>query len=281
MKQLVLIAATYWLGVCVGPGFALGQVAGPVVAGNQPVVAETQPLELTTDEARDSVQWLVDLAIRQVPPTYQGDDDWGNTKRVWAGLHVKREGLELKTHRRFKDVSHGRWVKYELAFPADFSLQQASGGVNPVQIEQVELGPDQRWHVTGTIVAPLEFKCRVERWNLGFQWYSVSIEGNLRVKMNFSASLSMHADYSEVPPAIVVDPQIETAELRLEHFEVDRISKIGGDVAEELGEVIEKILRDKWLKKENARLPERLNRAIAKKQDKLRFSWTAWFAKWQ
>ncbi len=274
MKQLGLIAITAGL-------FILGSPEGVRGQDSTPRVEYSQPLTLSADEARDSVQWLVDLALRQVPRTYEGDDDWGNTKKVWAGVHVKREGLELKTHRRFKEVRHGRWVKYELNIPETFAVGPSASVANSVHINSVELTPDHRWQVTGTVLAPLDFKCRVERWNLGFQWYSVSIEGDLRVRMSFSASLAMHADYSEVPPAVVVDPRIEAAALQLEHFEVDRISKIGGDVAEELGEVIEKILRDKWLQKENARLPDRLNKAISKKQDKLKFSWTTWYARWQ
>ncbi len=274
MKQHRLLAAALGL-------FLLGSPEGVRSQDSAPSVENSQPLALTADQARDSVQWLVDLALRQLPRTFDGDDDWGSTKKVWAGVHVKREGLELKTHRRFKEVRHGRWVKYEINLPEEFAVGTSADAANPVQIDRVELTSDNRWQVTGTVLAPLEFKCRVERWNLGFQWYSVSIEGDLRVKMSFSASLAMHADYSEVPPAVVVDPRIDAAELNLEHFEVDRISKIGGDVAEELGEVIEKILRDKWLQKENARLPDRLNKAISKKQDKLRFSWTTWFARWQ
>jgi hypothetical protein len=271
VKQLVLIAVTAMvLLIC-----SLQHLYAQSDAAS---VGHAQPLTLTTDQARDSVQWLVNLAIHQMPKTYSGDDDWGDTKKVWAGVHVKREGLELKTHRRFKEVRHGRWVRYELALPDEFSSGVSADVTDPIRIERVELSSDNRWQVTGTVLAPMKFDCRVERWNLGFQWYSVNIEGRLRVELKFAASFAAHADYSEVPPAIVVDPIVDSAELRLEHFEVDRISKIGGDVAEELGEVLEKIIRDKWLQKENSRLADRLNKAINKNREKLKFSWTAWFS---
>ncbi len=252
------------------PGFVGAQTPGP-------------PLALSADQARDSVQWLVDLAVLQLPPTYEGNKHWDDTKRVWSGVSVKRDGLELKTHRRFKDVRHGRWVKYTLTLPRRESVGEplAATPTTSVVIHSVEQTSDYRWQVSGSVVTPLEFDCRVERWNLGLQWYSVNVTGHLRVRMDFTASLSMSADYSEIPPAVVVDPKIETATLDLEHFEVDRISKIGGDVADELGDILEKVIREVFLEKENTRLAERLNKSIDKKREKLRFSLTTWFAKWQ
>ncbi len=241
------------------------------------VIAQVSPsLAISSDQARESMQWLVDVAAQHMPHEYEGDDDWGKTKRVWAGVHIRREGLELKTHRRFKDVRHGRWVKYQLKLPLLFVSD-----ANPIQIQSVEATDNGRWRITTSVAAPLDFTCRIEQWNLGLQWYSVSVEGNMRVRLNCVATLAMHADYSEVPPAIFIDPQVESAELVLEHFEVNRISKLGGDVAEELGDVVEKVLQDKWLDKENARLPDRLNKSIAKKREQLRFSMSDWITKWQ
>ncbi len=272
--------------VLLGTSDCIAQVP-EIVAGNAPApTSPSGPLAISSEQARESVQWLVDLAARQLPPSYEGDDNWGDTKRVWAGVSMKREGLELKTHRRFKEVRHARWVKYKLSLPPELSaavagVSDAGAQSNLVTVHRVVQTPEHRWQVTGSVVSPLNFDCRVERWNLGFQWYSVHVAGHLRVRMDFTVSLAMNADYSEIPPAVVIDPKVEVATLYLEHFEVDRISKLGGDVAEELGDVLEKIIRETWLDRENARLADRINQSIAKKRDKLRFSSAAWFAKWQ
>ena len=222
------------------------------------------------------MQWLADVGRRYVPASFSGDDDWGNTKRVWAGVHIKRDGWELRTHRKYKEVRHGRWTRYELKLPADFVAQP-----NPIQVTAVEPAPDGRWRIATTVTAPLDFEIRMEQWNLGVQWYSISVQGDLRVRLESVVTVGLEADYREVPPAIELRPHVETAQLTLEHFEVERISKIGGDVAEETGELIEKVLREKWLDRENQRLSTRLNEAIEKRRDKLRFSLSDWFSTWQ
>jgi hypothetical protein len=67
----------------------------------------------------------------------------------------------------------------------------------------------------------------------------------------------------------------------LERFEVERISKIGGDVAEGWGEVIQEILVERLVKKQNPRLVSKLNHWIEQERDDLRLSMADWLASWQ
>lgn len=233
-------------------------------------------MELSSVQAQQAMQWLADVGRRYIPPTFSGDDDWGNRKRLWSGVHIKRDGWELRTHRKYREVRHGRWVKYDLTLPGDFQAQP-----NPIQVTSVEPAEDARWRLATTVTAPLSFEIRIERWNLGVQWYSISVQGDMRVRLDCVSTVGLAADYREVPPALELQPKIESARMVLEHFEVERISKVGGDVAEETGEVIEKILREKWLDRENERLSTRLNEAIEKRRDRLRFSLTEWISNWQ
>ena len=136
------------------------------------------------------------------------------------------------------------------------------------------------WKIKSSVETPMKFTARIERWNRGVQWYSLSIEGKLRVRMDATSRLAFLADYSEVPPALVINPAVETAELHLKDFEVDRVSKIGGDVAEEWGELMEQVLIDVFIKKQNEKLASKLNKSIDKHRKDMRLSMADWFANW-
>ena len=66
------------------------------------MVVSAQSLSITKEQARASVQWLADLALEKMPRTMKGDKDWGDTKKIWAGVKVRFDGLKMKTHRRFR-----------------------------------------------------------------------------------------------------------------------------------------------------------------------------------
>ncbi len=289
---------------CRGLGFLLISATilfGSSAAASEPLVTEPADLKfvaphartfpISETQARASVQWLSDLAVKHTPRTFDGDKGWGDTKKVWSGIKIRSKGLKLSTKRRFKEVRHGRWIKYELTLPPPAPANSTTENQLVVQINRVVCEGDLQtgspsgqtnthWKIDSAIETPMMFTARVERWNLGVQLYSLSVEGRLRVRLNSSATLTSYADYSEVPPALVIDPKIQQAELLLQQFEVDRVSKIGGDVAEEWGELMETVVRDVFLKKQNEKLVDKLNKAIDKRRGDLRLSLAEWFAKW-
>ena len=240
-------------------------------------------------QARSSVQWLAEFAIKQTPRTYNGDKDWGDTKKVWSGLKVRREGLQIRTKRRRKEVNHGRWIKYELKLP-----ERTPNKPDPIlatihhvkKVGDLRTGVSQdqqantHWKIESSVETPVNFTARIQRWNLGVKLYSISVEGKMKVRLDSTTTLSFLADYTEVPPALVINPAVQASELHLREFEVDRISKIGGDAAEKWGELLEKVVRDVFLKKQNEKLTGKLNKAIDKHRDDLRLSMSDWFSNW-
>lgn len=238
------------------------------------------PPELTAEQAREAVQWLADLALRSAPKTYHGDKDWGEQKKLWAGVKIRREGLKLKTHRRFREVNQGRWIRYEAKL-----VERGSGGgtaavakVHQVQLRQDSISGQSRWQIDSSITAPMTFTAQIQRWNLGVKLFSVTIRGEFTVRLDSTASVDFVTDYSVLPPALVFDPRIDQANLVLERFEVDRVSRIGGDVAEEWGELMEDVIRDRFLKRQNEQLAAKLNQAIDKERDNLRVSTLEWLS---
>lgn len=236
-----------------------------------------QAVSVDKEQARAAIQWLASLAIQKTPRTFDGDRGWGDTKQVWSGVKIRRDGLKLKTNRRYREQEHGRWLKYQVALPES----AAAISITEVTQEPLQLTGQQRWNVRASIVAPMKFEATVQRWNIGIKLYSMTISGVMRVRLTTSTSIGFQADYGEIPPAFIVDPKVQEAQMTLEHFEVERISRIGGDVAEQWGKVIEEVLVDRFVKKQNSKLVDKLNRAIDKERDDLRLSAADWFASWQ
>ncbi|MFG0261782.1 MAG: hypothetical protein ACF788_05265 [Novipirellula sp. JB048] len=236
-------------------------MVGPATAQQVVAVSESQAIE--------SMQWLATRAMQAVPDVYHGEQNWGDRKRVWAGIRAKWNGGKLKTHRRFKEVNHGRWIRYELKLPDRDSAHAAS-----TAIESANLNDDDRWRIGSSTESNMHFTAKVEHWNYGVKLYSVTVVGQMRVQLRLTSTIGMSLDYTEIPPAVVAEPAVEDAELTLASFEIDRVSKIGGDAAEAWGEVMQEVIVKRFIEKQNDRIVASLNRAIAKHRDELRFSWS-------
>ncbi|MGB1706857.1 MAG: hypothetical protein ACPHF4_03435 [Rubripirellula sp.] len=237
---------------------------------------ELQTLQVTSEQAKDSIQWLATKASRHIPRTISGDKNWGDTKRVWAGVKIRMDGFKLRTNRRHRELEQGRWIKYQVTLP-DIPPAIKVADVSP-SVDAVT--GEQSWTITSSIVSPMEFEARVQRWNLGVRLFSVTIRGKARIRMNSTISVGFHANYGEIPPGLVIAPSVQKAELVMEHFEVDRVSKIGGDVAEEWGELLEELLIERLVKRQNEKLVGKLNNSIDKERDELKLSLAEWLENW-
>ncbi len=239
------------------------------------------PSRMDAAQARRTVQALVDRAIEQLPHRYDGDEDWERQKKVWAGVKIRREGLRWTTKRRWRELRHGLQTRYRVQFPGRPDARPPVAA-RIVRVERVRRDGAKRaeWEIEAEFSSPLDFSARVERWNWGVQWYSVEISGHMTVRLRCTGRLSAYPDFSEIPPAVTIDPRVLSAEVHLDEFHVDRISKVGGEVAEQWGELANKIADEILLEKFSESLPRKLNRAIDKRRDALRFSAADWLSRW-
>lgn len=263
----VLVWTSAW-GIT-SPGFAVDR--------EETNLTPAQPLDLSDAQALQSVQWLASLALDKMPRTIDGDKGWGDTKRIWAGVKVRFDDGKLKTHRRYRNLEQGRWVRYKIQLPEADARNRATAKIHHVEFsQQTEVGMP-RWQVESTVVAPMKFQARIQRWNLGVKLFSMTIEGRIRLRMKSSVLIGLETEFSEIPPALVFDPHIQKARIDVESFEVERVSHIGGDVAEGWGEVVQEVIVETYVERLNKKLVAKLNRAIDKERDDLRISIAEWF----
>ena len=244
---------------------------------NQQPLSQTAPTE-TVAQARASIEWLARKAIELSPRTYDGDKSWGNQKSLWAGVKVRFDDGKLKTKRRKRKVNHGRWIQYEVTLPPLARTDEISLSIDEVK----ELSDEDTgvMRIKSTLSTPMTFTARIQRWNLGIRVFSVTVTGRMRVRLRSVMTLRMQPDYSEIPPALILGPKIEDADLKLEAFEVDRVSRVGGDVAEAWGEVMQEVMVERFIDRASDKLAGKLNKSIDKNRDKLRLSMTDWLSGW-
>jgi len=225
--------------------------------------AQPPPAASASSESLQVINGLVNSIVRDnLPDNFESKDNWGHTTEVWAGVDIRREGLQIKTKRRKKAVNDGTWklVRVRLVEP-DETLHLEVLDVRP-------LTTAGRVEVDLAVDAQLEVFARLSQWELGVQLISLSANAQARAQFRVRFELGMKLDPTKLPPDVILDPVVREAQLRLVDFRLDRISQVGGSVAHELGEEARGLL-DREVAKQNAKLPEKINRQLEKNRLRL------------
>ncbi len=241
-------------------------------AGQEAPGSLTDPLRrLPPEEARQVLQWAADWVRQMLPETYHGEKDWGKKTRVYAGVKVDFKDGRLKTQRRWKDLGHGRWLRYDVLLrdPTDPARLD-------VRITRAEQGEDQRIHFDAQIDTLLDLDLHQERWNLGTRLFSVSIKAEAKLRMMIAGDVGFEFDLTRIPPDILADPKIVSTELVLVDLKVSRISKIGGEVADAFGDLAKQVIRTEYLPRQQEAITSKLNSQIDRRRDRLRFGASDW-----
>jgi hypothetical protein len=229
-----------------------------------PVIPPALPSAAVATDEDAAARFVTSLLREHLPREYEDTRKWGGTKRMWDGLHVRLDGLQLRTKRRWKDANHGTWKMYRV-WLLDPNEQLDLTVTNVRRQEDGSVAFDLH------AGAGLGLLGRVAEWRRDVQLFSLSAEGTARVRLSLQCQAALRLDPRKLPPDLVLIPKVNAAALEIDAFHIDRVSKIGGDVAEEIGREIRRTLEDK-LAEDGAGLAEKLNRQIAKNQDKLRLS---------
>jgi hypothetical protein len=238
------------------------------------ILPETLPLvpvPVSADERQEISTWVKWMVLKNLPPNYEDNRKWDKRKEVFVGLHIHRDGLKIETKRKTKLMKHGTWTRYTIDF------------VDPeqeliVDVSKIDFSNEGRIDITTRIEAPLKLFGRVSQWQRNVRWYSLSMHAQSRVEMNVECSVYVHVNSAKFPPDVEFSPIVTSAKVQLKEFEVDRISRVGGDAAELIGKGIREVLDEK-MKDYDDKLVEKMNREIAKQKDKLTLSLSDWLGK--
>lgn len=235
----------------------------PIVV-TSPIVTQ-DAIAVPADPSANAINHLITkLVVDSIPHEYNDTEAWGKTLRRWDGVRLRREGWKLETKRAWTSVNHGVWRKYsaQLVDPEhQFS----------VELTNVHAGSSAGIAFDLTFVVPLAAEVRQARWVNGVQLYSLSVDTEAKIRLTVSWELSSTLDSQKLPPDVIFRPKATAADLHVEHFDVKRVSKIGGEFAEQVTQLVE-VQLDDLAAAEEPRIVERINRQIEKRADDFRIS---------
>jgi hypothetical protein len=248
------------------PAVALGaeSSSGEVDIGRR-LLSYLPRKETQMGQAPDCLRDLATAMIREhLPREYEDKRHWGQTAKVLDGWHVRLDGLELRTKRRWKMANHGTWKRYRITqIDPDRHLT--------VSFHDIRQTDDGRTAFRVELTSRVHAFAQLTKWKYGLRLASVSVEADADVMLSASFLLATKLDITKIPPDVILQPEVTDAKVTLRHFEVRRISKIDGEFAEELGQGLRRLVEAK-IEDDREKLVAKINAKIAKKQDKLRFS---------
>ena len=237
-------------------------------AGQSTVLGDGPPgLDATTRAALSDT--LRGVLVECIPEKIEVKDDWGETKAGFSGLTFRRDGLKLDVIRRTKDVNHGLW-KMVAVEPVD--VQQN------LQFKILVAQPNgpQGFSFRILVSAPLHVTARLERWRHGVKLLNGSTEADATIEMQVDGDLQYRFDVNEQGTYLALSPRVPAVDLRLVNFDWQRIGTLDGDLVHEIGDVFSKPIAEQ-LDRQEGKAVEKINKAIAKRQEKWRVPLTTVF----
>jgi hypothetical protein len=241
---------------------AVGDQAQPLPAASP---QDTTQQESSASDSAERVQRLItSIVLENIPHEFEERDNWGNTTEVWDGLKVEVDGLRIKTKRRKKEVNHGTWKLYRIRLiDPERSFQ--------VRVENLRAIPNGPVEFDTCVDARLDAFGRVSQWERGVQLISLSANAEAQVRVRVRCNLTAKLDTSQLLPAVVLNPVVTEADLQLVDFRLRRISQLSGPLVHELGKTLRELLENELARRRH-KLPDKINRQIAKNRDDLRLS---------
>ncbi len=245
-----------------------------LLLSGMPALVAAQPVEALSEAESAEVAALVDqgetqdllrqLALQAIPRVYENTKQWGQTKRVWDGLHISTDRLQIKTKRRWREANHGTWKRYQAW------LIDPEQHFN-VRIESIRPLEPGRIAFDVVVDARLGLFARLSEWQLGVQLVSVSTDAEATVQLRLGCATSMRVEFPQLLPELVIDPEVQSAQLKLVDLDLQRISDLRGPAVEQLGRSLRDVLQDE-INDRQPRLVAQANRQIDKNRHKLRLS---------
>jgi hypothetical protein len=238
-------------------------ILAPPLLNPETPAAAAGALEAFTPSA-EFQEWISGLVREHLPDQYEKSKNWGHTTRTLDGLSIKLEGGRLKTHRKYKQANDGKWQAYRV----DLVDPEKTFEIRVANLRQLD---DGRVGLQITAETSLRAHGRQAQWEHGIQLYSLSAEADARVRLTAETAVAAQLDPTRFPPDVYLRPEVTAAKVQILAFKLRRVSDLDGPLVRALSHAVREELEAK-LAEDNAKLVARLNRAIDRKEPKLKLS---------
>ncbi|HVS37163.1 MAG TPA: hypothetical protein VMS17_16495 [Gemmataceae bacterium] len=233
----------------------------PAAQAAAPVASVDLTTLLTPASATALAGELRSVLLDKMPdPLYANDSHWGGQRLVADKVKFHIHGLHVDTEVVKALKNDGRWWKVKatgLRLPETLVLD----------LRDVQHTPDGK----ATFTAFLAFDARVEydqeNWEHGLRLFSGSAEARLRVNLTLRCEATMKLESNgNLLPEVAFRLRATDAKVGFEHFQLEHIAGVGGDLAKLIGEAAEKGLED-WRPSLEQKLLEKADAAVVKAAD--------------
>lgn len=244
------------------PGWVISIPVPGVAAAQVPSQQQDQAVPIDAGVRLD--QLLTNLVLENLPHDYVDEKKWGRQSERWDGVDVKFKDGKIRTHRRKKMVNHGTWKRYTA------SLMNPTEEFS-VRVTNMRQRPDASMAFDVECSAHVKLHGRQSKWIKGVQLYSLSADGHAKLNLSVSMQLETHLDITKFPPDLIFAPKATVANIEVKELRIDRISKAGGEFAQQVTKGVRSSLDEKIAKKEK-KLVEKINKKLREEKKSLRLS---------
>ena len=244
------------------PGWVISIPVPGVAAAQVPSQQQDQAVPIDAGVRLD--QLLTNLVLENLPHDYVDEKKWGRQSERWDGVDVKFKDGKIRTHRRKKMVNHGTWKRYTA------SLMNPTEEFS-VRVTNMRQRPDASMAFDVECSAHVKLHGRQSKWIKGVQLYSLSADGHTKLNLSVSMQLETHLDITKFPPDLIFAPKATAANIEVKELRIDRISKAGGEFAQQVTKGVRSSLDEKIAKKEK-KLVEKINKKLREEKKSLRLS---------
>jgi hypothetical protein len=239
----------------------------PTASTSRPDTTDLLPSRDVLLDRSDAIdQVLTHMALKHLPREYVDDKKWGFQAERWDGIRFERQEGRLETRRRKKLVNDGTWKRYTASLrnpQQEFQVQMR----NLRQLAAGSLGFEL--HVN----AHIDFKAQHVVWEKGVKLMSLTVEGHTLINARVDLVVNLQSEGSQFPPDLIMTPRATAAHLGFAAFRIDRIGKIGGEIAQQVGREAQRRLTE-ILPEYEQKLIKKINSEFGKKDTGYRFSFS-------
>ncbi len=203
------------------------------------------------------------IVLDEIKEQYDDQHNWGHTTPI-ERYRLKGKWLDARWEPYIEQVNDGLWQRATIK-PVDPEQNLV------LQIVAQPATDPERSAFLLQIGAKVTGEAQVVRWRMGIKGLNATIRFDARIEAVVHCDLAVHHEPALLMDDIVLDPRVSAVELRLRDFNLQQLGIIGRDVARELSDPIEPFLA-RELKEREPKITQKINAAIAKHRDKLRFS---------
>jgi len=168
---------------------------------------------------------------RSLPnPLYEASPGWGHTRRVVTGMKWTGQGLGVHPEVTHGPRNQGTWRRVRLT---------ADRLADTLVFDIRDLKPVEPGRTTFSLFLSFDMRVEYEKqnWEAGVRLYSGSARATLRVKLTLNCEVTTRLEPNgTILPDALFRLRVVRSNLEYDHFVVEHVAGLGGEMAKLLGD---------------------------------------------